>query len=123
MALEITPSGLLKNAESIAAGVGTEYEVGFNLMDTDLAKDINTLATLYALDYTSQEHIDKVIKLFNEQPKGIKELIRNHADLVSKSKEDFAFNPYNYIKGYTPQITNPNRDMVFAFDEAEAKML
>jgi hypothetical protein len=122
MALEITPSGLSKNAESIAAGVGTEYEVGFNLMDTDLAKDINTLATLYALDYTSQEHIDKVIKLFNEQPKGIKELIRNHADLVSKSKEDFAFNPYNYIKGYTPQITNPNRDMVFAFDEAEAKM-
>lgn len=122
MALEITPSGLSKNAESIAAGVGTEYEVGFNLMDTDLAKDINTLATLYALDYTSQEHIDKVVKLFNEQPKGIKELIRNHADLVSKSKEDFAFNPYNYIKGYTPQITNPNRDMVFAFDEAEAKM-
>lgn len=122
MALEITPSGLSKNAESIAAGVGTEYEVGFNLMDTDLAKDINTLATLYALDYTSQGHIDKVVKLFNEQPKGIKELIRNHADLVSKSKEDFAFNPYNYIKGYTPQITNPNRDMVFAFDEAEAKM-
>ena len=113
MAREITPRHLLKNAQSIAIGLGTKHETSLDNMDMAVFQDVDILSSLYALEYTDKDVLDGVKQLFESENKGMKYLLKQHQQLVNQSKADFAFNIHNYAKGYTPQIYNPYRNFEF----------
>ena len=113
MAREITPRHLLKNAQSIAIGLGTKHETSLDNMDMDVFQDVDILSSLYALEYTDKDVLDGVKQLFESENKGMKYLLKQHQQLVNQSKADFTFNIHNYAKGYTPQIYNPYRNFEF----------
>ena len=113
MAREITPRHLLKNAQSIATGFGTEHETSLDNMDMDLFQDVDILSSLYALEYTDKDVLTGVKQLFESENKGMKYLLKQHQQMVNQSKADFTFNIHNYAKGYTPQIYNPYRNFEF----------
>ena len=113
MAREITPRHLLKNAQSIAIGLGTQHETSLDNMDMDVFQDVDILSSLYALEYTDKDVLTGVKQLFESETKGMKYLLKQHQQLVNQSKADFTFNIHNYAKGYTPQIYNPYRNFEF----------
>ena len=113
MAREITPRHLLKNAQSIAIGLGTKHQTDLDNMDMDVFQDVDILSSLYALEYTDKDVLDGVKQLFESENKGMKYLLKQHQQLVNQSKADFTFNIHNYAKGYTPQIYNPYRNFEF----------
>lgn len=113
MAREITPRHLLKNAQSIAIGLGTKHETSLDNMDMDVFQDVDILSSLYALEYTDKNVLDGVKQLFESENKGMKYLLKQHQQMVNQSKADFTFNIHNYAKGYTPQIYNPYRNFEF----------
>ena len=113
MAREITPRHLLKNAQSIAIGLGTKHEISLDNMDMAVFQDVDILSSLYALEYTDKDVLDGVKQLFESENKGMKYLLKQHQQMVNQSKADFAFNIHNYAKGYTPQIYNPYRNFEF----------
>ena len=113
MAREITPRHLLKNAQSIAIGLGTQHETSLDNMDLDVFQDVDILSSLYALEYTDKNVLTGVKQLFESETKGMKYLLKQHQQMVNQSKADFTFNIHNYAKGYTPQIYNPYRNFEF----------
>lgn len=113
MAREITPRHLLKNAQSIAIGLGTKHQTDLDNMDMDVFQDVDILSSLYALEYTDKNVLDGVKQLFESENKGMKYLLKQHQQMVNQSKADFTFNIHNYAKGYTPQIYNPYRNFEF----------
>ena len=113
MAREITPRHLLKNAQSIAIGLGTKHETSLDNMDMDVFQDVDILSSLYALEYTDKDVLAGVKQLFESENKGMKYLLKQHQQMVNQSKADFTFNIHNYAKGYTPQIYNPYRNFEF----------
>ena len=108
---------LVKSAQGIAINQGTVYESDFKNMEESLYEDINTLTSLYALKYANARHGYVFNSLIADEKEGIKALITLHSDIVKISKEDFNNNPYNYIKGYLPEITNPNRSLTWILED------
>lgn len=114
MAKGETTNFLLKNAESIAIGKDSWYETGLANMDMQLKADIDVLASLYAVEFTGKEQQLALAELINREPEAVKAMLQMHQDMVKQSKEEFEDNPYNYIKGYTPNLTHHLRSLMFA---------
>ena len=114
MAKGETTSHLLKNAESIAIGKDSWYETGLDNMDMQLKADIDVLASLYAVEFTGKDQQAALTELINKEPEAVKAMLQMHKDMVKQSKEEFEDNPYNYVKGYTPNLTHHLRSLMFA---------
>lgn len=123
MANEQTVRNLTKSAQGIAVGLGTDYETSFDEMDNEVYELIDVLSTLYALNYTSDEALNTVKQLLQDEPVGMQTVLNLHKGLVDKGADEFAHNPLNYQKGYTPQITNPYRKLMWATTSDEINQL
>ena len=104
---------LVKSAQGIAIYQGTVYEIGFDEMNQQLYEDINSLVSLYALDYMNLHSNFKFDDLLSSELDGIKAFLQLHNALIKLSRDEFKLNPYNYIKGYLPEVTNPNRALTW----------
>src|SRR5699024_3871095 len=100
---------LVKNAEGIAIGKDSWYEVDISLMDISLRNSIDQLASLYAVEATKKQDRDLLEQLITEQPDAIKAVLKHHLEMAQRSKEDFKDNMPNYVKGYMPQKTHELR--------------
>lgn len=114
MAKEESVDYLVKNAENIAIGKDSWYETNMESMDKDLRDTIDSLASLYAFDYTDNASRKTFLELLVSEEEGIKAFLQTHKDMIKISKENFKDNPYSYIKGFTPQLTNNLKSLMFA---------
>lgn len=114
---------LMKNVESIAVGKDSWYETDLESMDTKLRDQLDALVSLYALDYASKKQLATLGELIKTEPEGMKAVLQTQKDLIALSKEEFKDNPYNYVKGYVPQLTNHLKSLIFAESKEEVKAL
>ena len=123
MAKESTVRNMTKSAQGIAIGLGTDYQTDFSNMDNDVFMLVDVLSTLYALDYTDKSARQSVKALLENEPLAMNTVLQLQKGLVDKGRDEFEHNPLNYQKGYTPQITNPYRKLVWVTTPDEIKML
>ena len=121
MVTDETAKGLVKSAYGVAMGFGSWYET--EQPNKDIYKVVDILSTLYALNHVEENHIIDVTLLTKNEKQGLIDTMRLHEQLVKQSKEDFEYNKYNYVKGYTVEITHPNRKLVFATTAEEVNQL
>ena len=121
MAKEESVEHVVKNAENVAIGKDSWYEVPMENMDVDLRNDIDVLASLYAFDYTDNISRKTFLEILASEEEGVKAILQTHKEMIKLAKEDFKDNPYNYIKGFTPQLTNPLKSLMFAEDIEETE--
>lgn len=119
MAKEESVEHVVKNAENIAIGKDSWYEVPMESMNVDLRNDIDVLASLYAFDYTDNSSRKTFLEILASEEEGVKAFLQTHKEMIKLAKEDFKDNPYSYIKGFTPQLTNPLKSLMFAEDIEE----
>lgn len=115
-------NGLVKNAKGIADGLGTSSFVK-DSGSVVLTNQLDQLATLYAIRHTSGSMKSHFAKLLAAEPNGIKGVLRFNQSQVEKAKSDFTGNPYNLIKGYLPDVSNPNREIKQVTDLKEVAKL
>lgn len=123
MAKESTVRNMTKSAQGIAIGLGTDYQTDFSNMDNDVFMLVDVLSTLYALDYTDKSTRQSVKALLENEPLAMNTVLQLQKGLVDKGRDEFEHNPLNYQKGYTPQITNPYRKLIWVTTPDEIKML
>ena len=123
MAKESTVRNMTKSAQGIAIGLGTDYQADFSNMDNDVFMLVDVLSTLYALDYTDKSARQSVKALLENEPLAMNTVLQLQKGLVDKGRDEFEHNPLNYQKGYTPQITNPYRKLIWVTTPDEIKML
>lgn len=123
MAKESTVRNMTKSAQGIAIGLGTDYQTDFSNMDNDVFMLVDVLSTLYALDYTDKSARQSVKALLENEPLAMNTVLQLQKGLVDKGRDEFEHNPLNYQKGYTPQITNPYRKLIWVTTPDEIKML
>ena len=121
----LSSNGLAKNARLIVSG--------FNTGDLVDAKDpridlVDRLASMYAIQYTPTSDKGRLSLVMKRELKnktnGIDTAIKFHKELSKVAKDTlFVDNPTSAIKGFVPEITNPNKDIRIATNEAEAKLL
>jgi len=119
MAKEESSEHLVKNAENIAIGKDSWYETDMSNMNTDIRDAVDSLASLYAIDYADQTHRTTLIDLMSREEEGVKAILQTHKDIAIEAKKGFSENPYSYIKGYSPQLTNPLKSLVFSETKKE----
>ena len=116
--------GLAKNAQLIVSGFSGEV-VDVRDKRVDL---IDRVATLYAIRYTDSKTKGRLAAVMKRELKnktnGIDTSIKFHKELADNAKKVlFADNITSVMKGYVPEVTNPNKDVRIAHNEAEAKLL
>ena len=120
--------GLAMNSHAIATNAGLK-EVPNASADEQTMANIDALASMYALKFTSAKHKNELNKLFESEKSGnsyggITTTVKFHKALVEASKEySFKDDPLNFMKGFTPEITNPNKQIEIAHTEQEAQRL
>lgn len=117
--------GLAKNARLIVSGFNTGEVVDASDARIDL---VDRLASMYAIQYTSfkdKARINTIMKReLKNKTNGIDTSIKFHKELSKVAKDTlFVDNPTSAIKGFVPEITNPNREIRVANSDAEAKLL
>lgn len=112
MATGVTSAHLIKNSEGIAKSYGSDWQT--DTLDKDIHKIVDSLVSLYALDFVDASELSIVEELVKTKEKGLTTILNNHRELNKRSKEEFVGNPLNYQKGYIPQITNPYVSVIFA---------
>ena len=125
-----TAENTRRNAKFIASRDGLKKK---GIGNVGLAeKYIETLTTLYALDKVNQDQKKLFVDLMDAEQKvdsvnnGITYMLAAHRSLKEQTKNDlFKHNEQNIIKGFIPEITNP--DVSFRVDvesaEDELKLL
>lgn len=105
---------LMKNAHVIARMMGTQYAGQITESEASQEQEtIATLATLYAIKYSSTKDVKAVAALMaNENTRtdgnGVELLIKMHREMEKESQERlFNNNPIQMTHGYTPEIYNP----------------
>lgn len=114
MATGNSKPNMIKSAEGVAIGLGSDYQTTFDKMDTEIFEIVDVLSSLIALDFKDSEEIKAIQKLADTESKGVIATLNLHSQLIQKGKADFESNPYNYQKGYIPEIVNPYRKVVYA---------
>lgn len=108
---------LAKNATAIAnnAGFLSYKEASQSVIDT-----IDSLASLYAIQYLNKGDRNALVSIMDTEiargkDNGIESLLKQHQSMVIDSRDTlFASNPLSMAKGYLPEITNPNKEIVVA---------
>lgn len=121
MVLGITPSHLVKNSQAIAMGLGTNYVIDLKDINPNLLSDIDTLVSLYAIDYAPKVDLNAVKQLIQTDRKGVESMLKFHQQVANTAYEDFTDNPFNYMKGYLPDINDSRRQIQFVTSEEEVK--
>lgn len=120
---------LMKNAYVIARMSGTQFEGKITEQEAQREEPtIKTLATLYALKYSTQAQRNSVSEVLNKEAarkdgNGIELTLEAHRELEKDALERlFGNNPMLMIHGYTPEIFDPHVDMQVV-DANEGKRL
>lgn len=111
---------MIKSAHGVAIGLGSDYQTTFDKMDNEIFEMVDVLSSLIALDFKDSEEIKVIQKLSADQSKGLIATLNLHKELIQKGRTDFESNPYNYQKGYIPEIVNPYRKVVYATQDEVA---
>lgn len=118
-------NGLAKNARLIVSGFNAGGVVAVNDPRVDA---VDRLATMYAILYTptaDKARINNLMKLeLKNKVNGMDTAIRFHKELSNNAKKVlFRTNNISAIKGYIPDITNPNREVRIATNAMEEEVL
>lgn len=116
--------GLAKNAQLIVSGFNSGEVVDLSNPNVAL---IDQIATLYAIEYTNIKDKARLNSIFKRELKngtnGIDTSLKFHRELSQVARENlFADNAVSMIKGFVPEITNPNREVRIANNDVEAKL-
>lgn len=120
MATGNSKPNMIKSAHGVAIGLGSDYQTSFDKMDNEIFEMVDVLSSLIALDFKDSEEIKVIQKLSADQSKGLIATLNLHKELIQKGRTDFESNPYNYQKGYIPEIVNPYRKVVYATQDEVA---
>jgi hypothetical protein len=103
--------GLSKNPAAIAAGIGTNYQIALEDVDQALVGQLDILASLFAMKYTSAKDRKVLGEMYKENPEALHGLLNMHKGFMADAETEFKDNPLNYIKGWMPEIVNPYREV------------
>lgn len=120
MATGNSKPNMIKSAHGVAIGLGSDYQTTFDKMDNEIFEMVDVLSSLVALDFKDSEEIKVIQKLSTDQSKGLIATLNLHKELIQKGRTDFESNPYNYQKGYIPEMVNPYRKVVYATQDEVA---
>lgn len=120
MATGNSKPNMIKSAHGVAIGLGSDYQTTFDKMDNEIFEMVDVLSSLIALDFKDSEEIKVIQKLSADQSKGLIATLNLHKELIQKGRTDFESNPYNYQKGYIPEMVNPYRKVVYATQDEVA---
>lgn len=120
MATGNSKPNMIKSAHGVAIGLGSDYQTTFDKMDNEIFEMVDVLSSLIALDFKDSEEIKVIQKLSADQSKGLIATLNLHKELIQKGRTDFENNPYNYQKGYIPEMVNPYRKVVYATQDEVA---
>lgn len=121
MAQEVVADHLVKSAEGIAIGLGYQDTPDFNKINPEVFKLVDILSTLEALNYVNFKDLQAINELRESELSGLKDTLKFHNRLTKKAKEEFKDNPYNYQKGYLPEINHPHRKVVWVMPDEVKK--
>lgn len=110
MVRETSPENLIKNPVAIAS----YYHDSMDNVPKGLIDELDTLTSLYALEYTSGDDVANINNVNTTHADAIYSMLKLHNNIAKDSKEEFKDNPYSYVKGFVPQITNPLRSLHYA---------
>jgi hypothetical protein len=118
-------AGMAKNAQLIVSGFNSGEVVDITDPRVDL---VDKIATMYAIEYTDKNTRKNLSEVFKRELKnktnGVDTSIKFHRELAKDAREKlFTDNAVSVAKGYMPEITNPNKEIRIARNEAEAKLL
>lgn len=120
MVRETSPENLIKNPVAIAS----YYHDSMDNVPKGLIDELDALTSLYALEYTSDDDVANVNNVNTTHADAIYSMLKLHNNIAKESKEEFKDNPYSYVKGFVPQITNPLRSLHYANNNEQVdKML
>ena len=112
---------MLKNARNIARAEGTNRRGELTEAEYTAATEIiDQLVSLYALSYVPTKHAVEARNVLKREmargtDNGIEMLLKSHRQLQQQSKERlFGDNGILMMKGYTPEIYDPHREIVVA---------
>lgn len=118
---EVRGTHLLMNARNIARAEGTARSSQITEAEATAAEAIiDRLVSLYALQYSDQKHITHARNVLNGEmargnENGVEMVLKLHRQLQQQSKERLFQNSAGLMmKGYTPEIYNPHREIVIA---------
>ena len=121
----LSSDGLAKNAQLIVSGFNSGEVVDRADTRVDL---VDRIATMYAIEYTSAAHKARLNTIMKRELKnkvnGIDTSIKFHKELAKTARDTlFTDNITSVMKGYVPEVTNPNKDVRIANNELEAQVL
>lgn len=120
---------LAKNALSIARDVGLPTVLEEDMVSEEAVSNIDMLVSLYAIQYMKSSHLQTLQKLFKQEGErtdgnGLAALMKYHQAIEQEAKDTlFEGNSVSIIKGYTPEITNPHREIKIVTLATDAKHL
>ena len=120
---------LAKNALSIARDVGLPTVLDEDMVSEEAVSNIDMLVSLYAIQYMKSSHLQTLQKLFKQEGartdgNGLAALMKYHQAIEQEAKDTlFEGNSVSIIKGYTPEITNPHREIKIVTLATDAKHL
>ena len=120
MATGNSKPNMIKSAHGVAIGLGSDYQTSFDKMDNEIFEMVDVLSSLIALEFKDTKEIKAIQKLAENQSKGLIATLNLHKELIQKGRADFESNPYNYQKGYIPEMVNPYRKVVYATQDEVA---
>lgn len=118
-------TGLAKNARLIVSGFNSTALVAESDPRVELVDRIATLYAIGMMDSKNRSALNSVTKReLKNKVNGFDTILKFHKDLASTAKDTlFVNNSVSVIKGFMPEITNPNREVRIATNRAEAKIL
>ncbi len=126
----VSAANIMFNSENIARLYGTRY--AGRISDAQVAKvtpTIDTLVTLYALDYVSSQHASYMKEVLDTENartdgNGIEMILKLHQELQQQSKDRlFAAGQPLFMKGYVPELFNPYIELKMADEDEDYNLL
>lgn len=102
---------LAKNAFAILSRVGMVKGINTNFTE-DQVKNLDALITIYALNYTDVDTLNRVADINSKETgdiNGLEHTILSHQKFTRESDSLFMDNPFSKQKGYMPSIYNTDR--------------
>lgn len=102
---------LAKNAFAILSRVGMGKGINTNFTQ-DQVKNLDALITIYALNYTDTNTLNRVADINSKETgdiNGLEHTILSHQKFTRESDSLFMDNPFSKQKGYIPSIYNTDR--------------
>lgn len=102
---------LAKNAFAILSRVGMGKGINTNFTE-DYVKNLDALITIYALNYSETDTLNRVADINSKETgdiNGLEHSILSHQKFTRESDSLFMDNPFSKQKGYIPSIYNTDR--------------